>query len=137
MLKFRSMVNNQENQEQDLYKQAGGRKPSNDPRITKIGRLLRRASLDELPQLVNVVRGEMSLIGPRPRPAWMVDSLPDSVGRIQFSVLPGMTGLSQVSDRLWRQSELDLKYCQECSLWLDFKIFLKSIPAVLSGRGAC
>jgi len=114
-------------------------KAPDDPRITPVGRFLRRWSLDELPQLVNVLRGEMSLVGPRP-------ALPQEVEcyerwqRRRLAVKPGMTCLWQVAGRsdldfsTWM--ELDLAYIDHWSLWLDLKILARTVPAVLSGRGA-
>jgi exopolysaccharide biosynthesis polyprenyl glycosylphosphotransferase len=115
-------------------------KARRDPRVTWVGRILRRLSIDELPQLVNVLRGNMSLVGPRP-------PLPDEVARYErwqlrrLSMKPGLTGLWQVSGRAGlddfaRWIALDLAYIDQWSLWLDLKILLKTIPAVLSARGA-
>jgi lipopolysaccharide/colanic/teichoic acid biosynthesis glycosyltransferase len=111
----------------------------NDPRITWIGAILRKTSLDELPQLWCVLKGEMSLVGPRP-------PLPDEVARYtlaerrRLDIVPGMTGIWQVSGRadvpFERQVKLDVQYIQSQSFWLDFKILLKTIPAVIMGRGA-
>jgi lipopolysaccharide/colanic/teichoic acid biosynthesis glycosyltransferase len=111
----------------------------NDPRITKVGALLRRYSLDELPQLLNVVRGEMSLVGPRP-------PLPDEVARYRTDVRrrlvvkPGMTGLWQVSGRsdlTWEESvRLDLRYVENWSLILDLQILWKTWSVVTRGEGA-
>ena len=110
-----------------------------DPRITRIGRWLRRCSLDEVPQLMNVLKGDMSLVGPRP-------ALPREVAlytldqRVRLSVLPGLTGLWQVSGRATLSFEasvaLDLLYVQRQSLWLNVVILARTIPAVLTGRGA-
>jgi exopolysaccharide biosynthesis polyprenyl glycosylphosphotransferase len=117
----------------------GASKPLCDPRITPLGRVLRRLSIDELPQLVNVLRGEMSLVGPRP-------PLPAEVARYErwerrrLSVRPGMTGLWQVSGRadLPRDqgTALDLQYVDRWSLWLDVVLLARTVPAVLSGTGA-
>ena len=115
-------------------------KVKNDPRVTRVGRVLRKWSLDELPQLFNVFCGDMSLVGPRP-------SLPQEISQFQswqkrrLSVRPGLTGLWQVSGRNQIQDfekwmKLDLQYIDEWSLGLDLKIVGKTIPAVLSGRGA-
>ncbi len=110
-----------------------------DPRITTVGRYLRRSSIDELPQLVNVLRGEMSLVGPRPLPLDEIRSL-DWGERLRLSVRPGLTCLWQIAGRSeipygeWMQ--LDGYYVQNRELSLDLKIILKTIPAVLSGRGA-
>jgi exopolysaccharide biosynthesis polyprenyl glycosylphosphotransferase len=115
-------------------------KARRDPRVTRVGRILRRLSLDELPQLYNVARGDMSLVGPRP-------PIPEEVERYErwqrrrLSMKPGITGLWQVSGRAGlddfnRWTALDLAYIDQWSLWLDLKILLKTIPAVLSTRGA-
>jgi lipopolysaccharide/colanic/teichoic acid biosynthesis glycosyltransferase len=113
-------------------------KLTDDPRVTRVGRFLRRSSLDELPQLWNVLWGEMSLVGPRP-------PLPSEVAnydiwhRRRLSMKPGMTGLWQVGGRRspefdnWVQQDLD--YIDRWSLWLDFKIIARTVPAVLSGTG--
>jgi lipopolysaccharide/colanic/teichoic acid biosynthesis glycosyltransferase len=110
-----------------------------DPRRTHVGRVLRRLSLDELPQMYNILRGEMSLVGPRP-------ALPREVERYEewhrrrLGVLPGLTGLWQVmgrSDLVFDEMVmLDLFYIENWSLWLDLKIMLMTIPTVLSGKGA-
>lgn len=115
-------------------------KLTSDPRVTPLGRLLRRSSLDELPQLFHVLKGEMSLVGPRPLALRDVDLFEDDRHRRRFGVRPGMTGLWQISGRSlipfegWM--ELDLRYIDEWSLALDMKILLKTIPVVLSGKGA-
>jgi len=112
-----------------------------DVRVTKIGRLLRRASLDELPQLLNVLRGEMSLVGPRPPLLYELEKY-DHWQFDRLQVLPGITGLWQVSGRnrlTYRQMcELDVEYVRRWSVWLDLKILFKTIPVVLfnSGRAA-
>lgn len=111
-----------------------------DPRITRTGRWLRRSKLDELPQLLNVLRGEMSLIGPRPCLQYEYEHF-DEWHKLRFQITPGMTGLWQVlgrnkQDVTFNDSVmLDLYYIQHCSLWLDLKIILKTIPIVLFGRG--
>jgi exopolysaccharide biosynthesis polyprenyl glycosylphosphotransferase len=111
-----------------------------DPRVTAVGRLLRRTSIDELPQLWNVLRGDMSLVGPRPLPLRDVEGFEEDCHRRRFSVRPGLTGLWQVSGRnelpfdTWM--ELDLKYIDEWSLGLDLRILARTVPAVLSGQGA-
>jgi len=111
-----------------------------DPRITPIGRWLRRLSIDELPQLFNVLKGEMSIVGPRPPTPDEVD-LYEPRQRRRLSVRPGITGLWQVNGRseissFERWVELDLEYIDHWSLWLDLKILLRTIPAVLLARGA-
>ena len=113
----------------------------NDPRITHIGQFLRRTSLDELPQLFNVIRGEMSLVGPRPLPVDEVARFDDMAHRRRLSVKPGLTCLWQVSGRnnvtdFKEWVRLDLHYIDNWSIWLDLKILLRTIPAVFSGAGA-
>jgi lipopolysaccharide/colanic/teichoic acid biosynthesis glycosyltransferase len=119
---------------------AGGAsfKMTGDPRVTRLGQILRRTSIDEFPQFLNVLRGEMSLVGPRPHP---FDDLagyqPWHHGR--FAMKPGVTGLWQVSSRrnpdFDRWVELDLEYIRTWSPWLDLKIMLRTVPAVLRGEG--
>jgi len=114
-------------------------KMANDPRITKIGKVLRRYSLDELPQLINVLRGEMSLVGPRPQVLWEAAAYDDWAKR-RLRVLPGITGLWQVSGRAAlsyeEMIELDIYYIENWSPGLDFQILYKTIPAVFSKKGA-
>ena len=114
-------------------------KMKNDPRVTRVGRFLRKTSLDELPQLINVLQGSMSFVGPRPLPTEEVEKF-EGWERRRLSMKPGITGLWQVAGRShidFREwIKLDLEYIDNWSLWLDFKILLKTIPAVLSGRGA-
>ena len=111
----------------------------NDPRITRVGRFLRVASLDELPQLFNVLKGEMSLVGPRPDMPLSVEGYTKDERR-RLEVLPGITGLWQISGRadltVRQMFELDARYVNQQSLWLDLKIFLKTIPVVISRKGA-
>ena len=115
-------------------------KISDDPRVTRIGRFLRRTSLDELPQLVNVLRGQMSLVGPRPLPVRDV-ALMDESYRSRHAVLPGMTGLWQVKGRgsltAKRMMKLDLEYIRTWSLGLDLRILLRTAAVVVRGKGAC
>ncbi len=106
-----------------------------DPRITRVGRLLRRSNLDELPQLFNVVRGEMSLVGPRPAiPYELAHYQPAYLGRLRAR--PGITGLWQVSPRerlsAAEMMQLDLRYVREASLWLDLKILAMTLPALVA-----
>jgi lipopolysaccharide/colanic/teichoic acid biosynthesis glycosyltransferase len=123
------------------YNEVGGPafKMTNDPRVTPVGRLLRRTSLDELPQLWNILKGDMSFIGPRPAVVEEVQQY-EPWQRRRLSMKPGLTCLWQVSGRSeltfdeWMR--LDLEYIDNWSLWLDVKIALKTIPAVLLGRGA-
>lgn len=143
MYKFRSMHVGAEEQQDMLadLNEADGPifKIRDDPRLTRVGRIIRRLSLDELPQLVNVLRGEMSLVGPRP-------PIPSEVEKYQewhkkrLEAPPGMTGLWQVSGRSRLPFDemvlLDIYYIENWSLWLDFKILMRTIPKVLLGEGA-
>jgi lipopolysaccharide/colanic/teichoic acid biosynthesis glycosyltransferase len=114
-------------------------KLTDDPRITRVGRFLRRTSLDELPQLLNVLKGEMSLVGPRPVPPYEAAAYQDW-HRERLAGLPGITGLWQVKGRglvsFTEMVRMDIEYLRSQSTWLDFKIMLATIPAVLFGRGA-
>ena len=143
LYKFRSMINDAEQMRAELHQlnELDGPvfKISDDPRITAVGRGLRRFSLDELPQLWNVFRGDMSFVGPRPAVPEEVEQYEDWQRR-RLRMRPGLTctwvleGRSHVDFNRWMQ--LDLKYIDNWSLWLDAKIFLRTIPIVLSGRGA-
>ena len=143
MLKFRSMVVNAEQLRAEVEKlnEADGPifKARNDPRMTRVGRFIRKYSIDELPQLINVLKGEMSLVGPRPPLAKEVAQYSWNQRR-RLSVKPGMTGLSQVrgrSDLSFRETvDFDLAYIDQWSLWLVIRILLLTIPAVVRGRGA-
>jgi exopolysaccharide biosynthesis polyprenyl glycosylphosphotransferase len=142
VVKFRTMVDGAEEQLGELLDhneiQGHAFKMTNDPRITKVGRWLRRTSLDELPQLWNVLTGQMSLVGPRP-------PLPSEVAgydvwhRRRLSMKPGMTGLWQIGARresdFDRWVETDLEYIDRWSLWLDLKIIARTIPAVMNREG--
>ena len=112
----------------------------NDPRITKMGHFLRRTSLDEIPQLVNVFKGEMSLVGPRPLPRYHYEVLPAHVRALREQVQPGLTGLWQVSGRSDAGTEgmeiSDPAYVKNWSLGLDFKILIKTVSVVVKGTGA-
>lgn len=114
-------------------------KPANDARVTPVGRLLRKASLDELPQLFNVLKGDMSLVGPRPSMPYEVDAYkPWHLRRLE--VLPGITGLAQIKGRsslTFRDIvRIDIEYIERRSLLLDLKILLQTLPVVVSGHGA-
>jgi exopolysaccharide biosynthesis polyprenyl glycosylphosphotransferase len=142
LFKFRTMIENADDLKESflhLNEQDGPIfKIRNDPRITRVGRLLRKTSLDELPQLLNVIKGDMSLVGPRP-------PVPDEVSKYELtdrrrlSIRPGITCIWQVNGRnkiaFDEWMELDRNYIDNWSLWLDFKIMLKTIPAVLKGTG--
>jgi exopolysaccharide biosynthesis polyprenyl glycosylphosphotransferase len=143
LYKFRSMINNAEQLRAELHQlnELDGPvfKISEDPRVTSVGRWLRRFSLDELPQLWNILRGEMSFVGPRPAVPEEVEQYQDWQRR-RLRMRPGLTctwvleGRNQLDFNRWMQ--LDLTYIDNWSLWLDVKIFLLTIPIVLSGRGA-
>lgn len=142
-LKFRTMMHGAEHVQDELEhrNELSGAlfKIRDDPRVTAIGRFLRRWSLDELPQLFNVLRGEMSLVGPRPLPRRDYDRL-DDWHRKRYLVLPGMTGLWQISGRSELDFDelvrLDFLYLERWSVWLDLSILLKTVPAVFRARGA-
>lgn len=144
ILKFRTMVPNAEKMLAELEDQNEATGPvfkmRKDPRITPIGKILRRTSIDELPQLFNVLRGDMSLVGPRPLPVRDYEGFSEDWQRRRFSVRPGITCLWQVSGRssipFEQWMKLDLKYLDEWSLWLDIKILARTVSAVLKGSGA-
>jgi exopolysaccharide biosynthesis polyprenyl glycosylphosphotransferase len=143
MLKFRTMVDGAEGMLRELVAADEGNgvlfKIRNDPRVTRVGRVLRRYSLDELPQLFNVLRGDMSLVGPRPPLSSEVEQYGLDMRR-RFLVKPGLTGLWQISGRSdlsWGDSErLDLRYVENWSLALDLMILWKTFGAVRRGSGA-
>jgi len=149
-LKFRSMVVNNDSSIHQQYVRDliagntratdGAFKIKNDPRVTPIGRFLRRSSLDELPQLINVLKGEMSLVGPRPPIRYEIESYKLWHKRRLQELKPGITGLWQVSGRsrttFDEMVRLDLQYIEKRSLWLDLKILLRTGRAVVSGDGA-
>ena len=135
MYKFRSMIM------QDEEKEKAEWSTRNDPRITPVGKLIRRTSIDELPQLFNVLKGEMSLVGPRPLPVYETEAFTSDAHRRRLSVLPGVTGYWQIAGRsnikeFEKLVELDMYYIDHWSLWLDVKLLLKTVPAVLFARGA-
>ncbi|RMD70157.1 MAG: sugar transferase [Gammaproteobacteria bacterium] len=142
--KFRTMVKNADDLQDKLlaYNERKGPafKMTHDPRVTPFGRILRKTSIDELPQLFNVIRGEMSLVGPRPLPLKDYERMGDEIFRKRLSVLPGITGPWQVSDRdrvsfdQWMAMEMD--YVDHWSLALDLKILAKTVWVVLVGRGS-
>lgn len=144
LYKFRTMVQGAERAQDQLaaLNEAGGPvfKMREDPRLTPLGQWLRRTSLDELPQLVNVITGHMSLVGPRPLPVRDVQGFSEDWQRRRFSVLPGITCLWQMSGRsnisFQRWMEMDLEYIDRWSLWLDLSILARTIPAVLKRQGA-
>lgn len=144
MYKFRSMVQNAEELKEKLAKENEMSGPmfkiKNDPRVTKVGRFIRRTSIDELPQLINVLKGEMSLVGPRP-------SLPKEVLKFEpwmlkrLSVKPGLTCYWQVSGRnnidFENWMKLDLQYVNDRSFWLDLKLILKTATVLFGDKNAC
>jgi exopolysaccharide biosynthesis polyprenyl glycosylphosphotransferase len=142
--KFRTMVAGAEAQRESLEEQNEVDGPvfkiKHDPRVTAVGRLLRKTSLDELPQLFNVLKGEMSLVGPRPLPVKDYNGFDEDWHRRRFSVQPGITCLWQVAGRnnlsFDRWMELDMEYIDRWSLGLDLRILFQTIPAVLRGSGA-
>jgi exopolysaccharide biosynthesis polyprenyl glycosylphosphotransferase len=145
ILKFRTMETNAEQRKHELaaMNEMSGPvfKMTNDPRITPVGRILRKFSIDEFPQFYNVLRGEMSLVGPRPLPVDEVRRFDDFAHRRRLSVKPGLTCLWQVSGRnnvsdFGDWVRLDLEYIDNWSLWLDLKIMWRTIPIVLIGAGA-
>lgn len=150
--KFRSMVRDADQTLHEAYvkdfvegrarpsAESGGKyKLTNDPRVTRVGRVLRKFSLDELPQLFNVLKGDMSLVGPRPVPTYEVAGY-SARHHNRFAALPGITGWWQVKGRCQVSFEemirMDVDYIRNASLWLDLKILFLTIPAVLSRRGA-
>lgn len=145
MYKFRTMVTDAEQKRDELaaFNEMSGPvfKITNDPRVTPIGKFLRKSSFDELPQLWNVLRGEMSLVGPRPLPVDETKRFHDLAHRRRLSVKPGLTCLWQISGRskvtdFTEWVRLDLEYIDNWSLWLDVKILARTIPVVIAGVGA-
>lgn len=145
MYKFRTMVTDADQRKHELavFNEMSGPvfKMTNDPRVIPVGRVLRKYSLDELPQLYNVLRGEMSLVGPRPLPVAEVKCFDELSHRRRLSVKPGLTCLWQIMGRnkvadFKEWVRLDLEYIDNWSLWLDLKILLRTIPAVFRAEGA-
>ena len=143
MIKFRTMVKDAEQVRKEIEHLNDARgisfKLYRDPRVTRVGALLRRTSLDELPQLLNVIRGEMSLVGPRPIPVWVAEQLRELRYFRRYSVLPGITGLWQVNGRTQDfdlMATQDLRYLDSWTFGLDLKILAATLPAVLGGKGA-
>ncbi len=144
MLKFRTMVKDADTLIQNfahLNDEVGpGFKIKNDPRITPLGKFLRKTSIDELPQLINVLKGEMSLVGPRPITEWEFQRIQEQVIIRRFSVKPGITGLWQVSGRsnisFHGRIKLDLEYIDNWNLLLDLQLLFRTIPVIILGKGA-
>jgi lipopolysaccharide/colanic/teichoic acid biosynthesis glycosyltransferase len=145
MYKFRSMCPNAEERLREIlphneHAQGVTFKMKGDPRITRVGKWMRRYSLDELPQLVNVLKGDMSMVGPRP-PLEREVELYSPADRLRLAAIPGLTCFWQIGGRseidFKEQVHLDVLYIESQSFWLDFKILCQTIPAVLSGKGAC
>jgi lipopolysaccharide/colanic/teichoic acid biosynthesis glycosyltransferase len=145
IFKFRTMVTDAEQRKHELQAMNEMTGPvfkmTSDPRVTPIGKFLRKFSIDEFPQLLNVLRGEMSLVGPRPLPVDEVKRFHDLAHRRRLSVKPGLTCLWQISGRNnvsdfndWVR--LDLEYIDNWSIWLDLRILFRTVPVVLLGSGA-
>lgn len=147
MWKFRTMYRDADKRLDEVKARYGNDmdgpifKLEHDPRIFAFGRFLRKFSIDELPQLINVLKGEMSLVGPRPLPVYETAAFTSDAHRRRLSVLPGVTGYWQIAGRsnireFERLVELDMHYIDNWSMWLDVKLLLKTVPAVLFARGA-
>jgi exopolysaccharide biosynthesis polyprenyl glycosylphosphotransferase len=141
--KFRSMVVNAEALQHTVNQTTvDGKtlhKHKNDSRVTRVGQIIRKTSLDELPQLLNIIKGDMSLVGPRPELPWLVEQY-ETWQRERFVVPQGLTGWWQVTGRSDKPCHLstedDIYYVEHYSLWLDIKIMAMTIPALLKGKGA-
>lgn len=131
MIKFRGMIDN-------ALKFGPGITQINDPRITRVGRILRRTSIDELPQLINVIKGEMSIIGPRPEIITITKDYNENQKKV-FQFLPGITGISQINGRQTltpeQRTEMEIEYYSSESFYSDFKIFIKTFWVILSNKG--
>ena len=147
MWKFRSMYVDAESRLDEIKAKYGNEmngpifKLTNDPRIFRFGHFIRKTSIDELPQLLNILCGDMSIVGPRPLPVYETAAFPKIEHRRRLSVKPGLTCYWQIEDRSDTTDfdvmvQKDLKYIDNWSLWLDVKLFFRTIPAVLFGKGA-
>ena len=148
MWKFRSMYSDADQRLEEVKAQFGNEmdgpifKLTNDPRIFPFGHFIRKTSIDELPQLINILCGDMSVVGPRPLPTYETDEFPDIAHRCRLSVKPGLTCYWQIEDRSDSEESYrnmitkDLKYIDNWSLWTDIKLILRTIPAVLMSKGA-
>ncbi len=148
MWKFRSMYSDADQRLEEVKAQYGNEmdgpifKLTNDPRIFPFGHFIRKTSIDELPQLINILCGDMSVVGPRPLPTYETDEFPDIAHRRRLSVKPGLTCYWQIEDRSDSEESYrnmitkDLKYIDNWSLWTDIKLILRTIPAVLMSKGA-
>ena len=147
MWKFRSMYVDAESRLDEIKAKYGNEmngpifKLTNDPRIFPFGHFIRKTSIDELPQLLNIICGDMSIVGPRPLPVYETAAFPKIEHRRRLSVKPGLTCYWQIEDRSDTTDfdvmvQKDLKYIDTWSLWLDVKLFFRTIPAVLFGKGA-
>ena len=143
MYKFRSMYVDADKRLKDLVSQneqtGHAFKMKNDPRITKVGKFIRRYSIDELPQLINILKGDMSIVGPRPILTFQMEEC-DDYDRQRLIVQPGLTCYWQIGGRAnieWEEwVELDLDYIEDMSFWTDIKMIVKTVPAVFKGEGA-
>lgn len=143
MYKFRSMCVDAPNMHKELLKMneldGPAFKLKDDPRVTKVGRFIRKTSIDELPQLINILKGEMSIVGPRPLPTYETEQCTD-YQRQRLLIKPGLTCYWQCSGRndipFDEWMELDLKYIEEASFWVDLKIIFMTVEAVICGKGA-
>lgn len=147
MWKFRSMYKDADARLEEVKKEFGNEmngpifKLTNDPRIFRFGHFIRKTSIDELPQLLNIISGDMSIVGPRPLPVYETAEFPDIAHRRRLSVKPGLTCYWQIEDRsdngdFDNMINKDLRYIDNWSLWLDVCLFFRTIPAVLFGKGA-
>ena len=144
MLKFSTMTEGAHRLDEEIARNRNGNicsRKQDDPRITKIGRFLRKYSIDELPQLFHVLAGKMSLVGPRPYAVYEFENLTEWQKKVKTSMKPGLTGILQINGRTSvtdydERIKMDLEYINNWSLWMDIKLIVKTIPIVMSGVGA-